>query len=407
MKLRLLDFLVCPSCQGTLSLNALTTEQVTLTPEWRSRLETMRRTHAGYDPSSATKTIEELYGVEVISGRLTCTSCSTEFPIESGIPRMLPPALRTAVGQMGRGDPLRDDRIDGFMDDIKPVDRDADQELFDSIQKANQSNYGYEWQAFSHDYDQWDVLYKRNYVDEPDAFFSGKLGLDAGCGNARYTIPAVRRGAEMIGVDLSNAIQSAYARSRDVPGYHPLQGDIFNLPFRTNTFDFAQSLGVVHITPDPERAVQSIKRVVVPGGKVFLYVYKSFADEDRFKDGLLRIATLVRHGTVRLPSNVLYYLLYLGVPLMGVLFYYPSAILSKFSSTRSFADRLPYNYEQYGTRKWRDVHMNLFDRFGNPVERRYTGEQMEEWFERAGFAAYRLTRGYGWNVTATKGEHKS
>ena len=31
---------------------------------------------------------------EIISGKLICTKCGTEYPIEEGIPNMLPPDLR-------------------------------------------------------------------------------------------------------------------------------------------------------------------------------------------------------------------------------------------------------------------------------------------------------------------------
>ncbi len=31
---------------------------------------------------------------EIVSGTLACTKCSAKFPIEDGIPNMLPPELR-------------------------------------------------------------------------------------------------------------------------------------------------------------------------------------------------------------------------------------------------------------------------------------------------------------------------
>ena len=79
----------------------------------------------------------------------------------------------------------------------------------------------------------------------------------------RYTLVSVSKGAEMIGLDLSNAIEIAYAKSLNTPIFHAIQGDIYNLPFRENYFDFAQTLGVIHVTPDPEQALLSIKRVVL------------------------------------------------------------------------------------------------------------------------------------------------
>ncbi|ADB57834.1 methytransferase partner Trm112 [Archaeoglobus profundus] len=59
MRKKLLDILACPICKGDLKLEV-------------------------FDEN------EE----EVISGKLICTKCGTEYPIEEGIPNMLPPDLR-------------------------------------------------------------------------------------------------------------------------------------------------------------------------------------------------------------------------------------------------------------------------------------------------------------------------
>lgn len=39
-------------------------------------------------------TTKEQDGDEIIEGRLTCTECGTEYPIDDGIPNLLPPDMR-------------------------------------------------------------------------------------------------------------------------------------------------------------------------------------------------------------------------------------------------------------------------------------------------------------------------
>ncbi|MFB6186634.1 MAG: methytransferase partner Trm112 [Halobacteriaceae archaeon] len=39
-------------------------------------------------------TIDEADGDEVIEGTLTCTECNEEYPIDDGIPNLLPPDMR-------------------------------------------------------------------------------------------------------------------------------------------------------------------------------------------------------------------------------------------------------------------------------------------------------------------------
>ena len=38
--------------------------------------------------------VEERDGDEIVAGTLTCTECGETFPIEDGIPNLLPPDMR-------------------------------------------------------------------------------------------------------------------------------------------------------------------------------------------------------------------------------------------------------------------------------------------------------------------------
>jgi len=399
MKLRLLDIIVCPKCRNNFDIKIFKAEDCKYTEYWTNQLQNYWEHRASGKPSDYGNVLKS-YETEVMEGSLTCSQCGEQYPIANGIPVMLPPELRTVQGKMGRQDTLKDVRLKTFLDQIRPVDA-QDKDLFNQIQMATQSNYGYEWKIFSHEYPEWETNYKKHYVFEPDEFFKGKLGLDAGCGMGRYPLVCANKGAEMVGVDLSNAIEVTYKKSRGVPLLHAIQGDIFNLSFRDDYFDFAQSLGVLHITPNPEIGLLSIKRTVAPGNKIFVYVYPSFKEENYFRYVMLKVINPLRRITVKLPSNVLYYLLYLPMPFILGFLYYPSKLFWKLGFKR-IAAIPPYNYQQYQGRRIRDIHMNLFDRFGCPVERRYDREEMNDWMKRAGFKQFELFFVDGWTVSAIK-----
>lgn len=398
MKLRLNDYIVCPECGGSFQIKVEESYKLEFSAEAIEKLSNYLEIREPDRMKNDRGALLDSYSNGVQSGALECEGCKKVFPIINGIPRLLSESLRTEVEKMGRGDPKNDTRIDSFMDEIKPVGQDT--ELFKQIQKANQSNYGYEWKAFSHSYNQWEQVYKKSYVHEEDEFFDKKLGLDAGCGMGRYTMVPVTKGAEMIGVDLSNAVEPSFQKSKSVPNFHVIQGDLFNLPFREKQFDFAQSIGVIHITPEPEAALNSIKKHVGPKNKIFLMVYRSFEDDNKFKHYLLKIASQMRKITSRMPSDMLYLFLYLMVPVVLIFFYIPSLILWHLPNGKKWSKIFPYSYEQYKDRRLRDIHMNLFDRFGNPVERRYNTEEMEGWMNRADFNSYQLEKDEGWNVVA-------
>src|SRR6202522_4593481 len=93
----------------------------------------------------------------------------------------------------------------------------------------------------------------------------GKLVLDVGCGMGRFAEVATRWGARVVGIDLSAAAQMA-ARNLANREFVALQADVFALPFAPETFDFIYSIGVLHHTPDCEKAVKALPKYLKPGG---------------------------------------------------------------------------------------------------------------------------------------------
>jgi len=69
--------------------------------------------------------------------------------------------------------------------------------------------------------------------------------LDVGCGMGRFADVILRWGGEDYAVDLSFAVDAAYANLGDRPGFHVAQASVFDLPFRPKTFDLIFSLGVL------------------------------------------------------------------------------------------------------------------------------------------------------------------
>lgn len=108
-------------------------------------------------------------------------------------------------------------------------------------------------------------------------WFKGKRCVDVGCGGGRYSIAMARLGAAVVhGCDISET-GLVYARgmAEGLPQIYFGQGDVLNLPYADDLFDFVCCSGVVHHTKDPERAMSELVRVLKPGGKLYLMVYGS------------------------------------------------------------------------------------------------------------------------------------
>ena len=115
--------------------------------------------------------------------------------------------------------------------------------------------------------------------------------LDAGCGSGFSTslwMSSSWTGTNWIGVDLSTAIDVAQDRLGARPGTHFVQADILQLPFPNDTFDIIFSEGVLHHTPSTESALKSLAQLLVPGGEIMFYVYRTKGPIREFSDDYLR-----------------------------------------------------------------------------------------------------------------------
>jgi len=111
----------------------------------------------------------------------------------------------------------------------------------------------------------------------PD-FVAGKLALDAGVGAGRYTDVMSRWGADVVGVDLSYAVEAAQRNFRERPNVWIAQADIDALPFQPGTFDIVFSIGVLHHTPDSRAYFHKLATLLKPGGVIAIWVYPKHGD---------------------------------------------------------------------------------------------------------------------------------
>jgi SAM-dependent methyltransferase len=104
--------------------------------------------------------------------------------------------------------------------------------------------------------------------------------LDCGCGTAQIpaflALSAPRR--QVIGIDACRASlrEADTFRARvGIPNLTLLRGDLFHMPLPEGGFDFVLSRGVVHHTPDVERAIREVAARVAVGGYLVLGWYES------------------------------------------------------------------------------------------------------------------------------------
>src|SRR6266404_2621256 len=267
-------------------------------------------------------------GTEVLEGALVCRDCRRDYAIRRGVPRF--------VG-------------DG----------------------AYAASFGRQWNWF-----RTVQLDSRNGSDESartlrattgwtGADYRGRLVLDAGVGAGRFAEIVAAEGGEVVGIDLTEAVDAAYANIGRHPCVHLVQADIFAMPFREATFDLAYSIGVLHHTPDPYGAFRCVAAMVKKGGGLAIYLYHRY--------GITRFSETIRRVTTRLPTGVMLALAALAIPLDCL---YRIPVLGSALQIACPISRHP---------SWRWRWLDTFDWYTPRYQWKFLYPEVYSWFRASGF----------------------
>src|SRR6266699_3450587 len=116
--------------------------------------------------------------------------------------------------------------------------------------------------------------------------------LEIGCGLGTDGAQFAEAGADYTGVDLTEAAVELARRRFELfslPGKFQT-ADAENLAFADDSFDLVYSHGVLHHTPETEKAIQEIHRVLRPGGRAVVMLYHRGSYNYRINISLLRRA---------------------------------------------------------------------------------------------------------------------
>jgi len=243
--------------------------------------------------------------------------------------------------------------------------------------EAYVQNFGFEWNV--HALTQLDT----DSSDESERTFRSKTGftpeqlrgkrvLDVGCGMGRFSDVASKWGATVVGVDLSRAVDAAQRNIGSRENIHIAQANIFQLPFREETFDVIFSIGVLHHTPNPKAAFDNLPKLLRAEGKIAIWLYNGY---DAFR---WRFSDLYRRFTPRLPKRMLHSLAYAAIPL-----YY----VYKIPGVGLFL-RWILPVSNHPKPRWRVL--DTFDWYSPQYQWKHSYEEVFPWFEAHGLKDIRV-----------------
>jgi ubiquinone/menaquinone biosynthesis C-methylase UbiE len=107
---------------------------------------------------------------------------------------------------------------------------------------------------------------------------AGKSVLEIGSGAGGHSALFAKHGARMTSMDITPERVQATKQKFDLMGASAdgcvaLNADAENLPFPDHSFDIVYSNGVLHHTPDTEKAIAEVLRVLKPGGQAIIMLY--------------------------------------------------------------------------------------------------------------------------------------
>lgn len=307
-------------------------------------------------------------GEQIIEGRLSC-NCGMTYPIVKTIPRILP---------------------DTFGDESK---------LIKKIKRKTQKSFGYQWTKFSKMYCDFEENFLNYIWPIETPFFKGKLGLDVGCGFGRHIFHAATYGAEMLGIDVSAAIDSSYENTKHLKNVHLVQADIYNIPFRKSSFDFVYSIGVLHHLPDPEKAFRNLLLLLKPKGVIFIWVYSNKRKITIF------LLEMIRKASTRLPLWVLKYISLFATCIEWLFLIIPYKAFKKIPLIKVVIEKITFPHiKLYHKYSFKVIYADWFDRLSAPIRFYYDSDEIKAWFEKAGLKNVILsqTGRYGWRAKGEK-----
>ena len=240
-----------------------------------------------------------------------------------------------------------------------------------NIDKKTVESFGKEWLHFNQsemtDHEDEKAFTEYFSVFPKSVFSDRSEGFDMGCGSGRWAKHVAPLVGKLNCIDPSDAITVAAVNLQHLDNVNLISGSLSEPNIEPNSQDFGYCLGVLHHIPNTEAGINSCVSLLKPGAPFLLYIYYFFENRPIWFRLLWKISDLLRRLIIRCPDRVKVAV----TDIIALFVYLPIARLSYYLEKVGLqCSQLPLYY--YRDRSFYTMRTDSRDRFGTPLEKRFT-----------------------------------
>lgn len=246
-----------------------------------------------------------------------------------------------------------------------------------NIDEKTVASFGAEWSKFdqhSLDSEEHAKLFETYFHIFPWSDLpSDAEGFDMGCGSGRWAVLVANRVGKLNCIDPSpDALEVARRRMAAVQNVSFHNAGVSDAILPQGSQDFGYSLGVLHHIPDTKAAMRDCVAMLKPGAPFLVYLYYRFDNRPIWYAWIWRFSDLMRRFICQLPE----WLKNRVTDTIAVFIYWPLASLAR------LGEKFGFNVGGWLLSSYRNVSFYTMrtdarDRFGTPLEQRFTRAEIE------------------------------
>ncbi len=211
-------------------------------------------------------------------------------------------------------------------------------------------------------------------------------GFDMGCGSGRWARLILPKVGRLNCIDPSDSIDVARHNLSNFNNAYFYKNSVGDRCLPLGSQDFGYSLGVLHHVPDTKAAIKSCANLLKTGAPLLLYLYYKFDNRPLYYRIIWLVSNVFRHLIHRLPSGTKHVI----TDFIATIIYYPLAkfsyILDKFGVN---VTGVPLSY--YRKHSFYTMRTDSRDRFGTPLEKRFTKSEIKNMMKESGLEKIRFS----------------